>query len=218
MLINKSSMAVLLLLLTINCQLVSADNTGPWIGMVQPGCEEIDNALDDNLKNADQQTHDATQVLLDHVEAKEAACLPVLQDLGRLISLQIPSLQNITLQGLLDKVKRAVCQAANDSIKKHTDNMNVAYNAPYGLGGFKVGVSNTGTQVSTTNKDIDVYSAIEKEAISLGTDVGKKAVDDVSSGIPKADGINRRLKQDTNDKNNTIDSWRKSVDDSIKKM
>lgn len=202
----------------LNSTTVSTDEAvAPYTGILQPDCE-IDKAMDQNYKAAEQATHAATEVIRNHVQAKDAACLPVLEDIGKLISMSMPSMESFTFAGLLDRIKKAACEAANTALKRTADSFNVSYKSPYGLASFKIGASTTGDQETYKTSSVDPYSVLEKQAIGIGSDLGKKAAGEVSDSLPKVDGVNRKLRNQTSEQNSDVSDWRKSVDDAIKKL
>lgn len=198
----------------------------PYIGVLQyvdPDCMGQDGqtkgpegAAIQNAANAAQSTHYATEVVKDHTQAKDAACLPVLEDLGKMISLSVPCFTCGLFSELLDKIKQAACAAANSAISRTLGNFNVAYTAPYGLGGFKVGVSTSGEQYKA--QDVNPFSQIEQQAIGLGSDLGRQAATDVTGSMPKVDGINRRLRNSTNQLDGQVPDWRKQANDVFKNL
>lgn len=187
-------------------------------GVLQPECDEIEGVMDRNFDAAEKATHNAAEVIRDHTQAKDAACLPILEDIGKLISLSLPSLSSVVFTGLLDRIKKAACEAANSALSKTIESFEVDYKAPYGLGSFKAGVSTSGNQQTITTTNVDPFSVLEKQAIGIGSDLGKKAAGEVSDALPKVDGINRKLRTQTNEQNGEVSDWRKSVDDAIKKL
>jgi hypothetical protein len=199
----------------INSSGNSASST--YTGILQKDCDEIDGVLDEERANEDRKLENATEVILDHSDAKEKSCFADL-DLGQMFKLGLPSLSSFAFKGLLDRMKKAACEAATKAINRAANNMAISYKSPYGLVSLKAGVSTKGDQVGVNKTAVDPYSVLDKEAISLGTEFGKKAAGDVLEHAPKVDGVNRKIRNESSNENDDVSDWRKGAYDSLKKL
>lgn len=178
------------------------------------GCDEIDNALDEALYRANQ-TDNANAGDLGTAEDADAnACLPSLENIGIMINGAVPS---FSLDGLLTAVRDKACKAMQIAFEKGLENLVVKGKTPYQLAELDISIGSTGSGVNVKKSGRSVFYPVEQEAVKMGGELGKKAVDAIFDEVPSTQGVNRTIKKRSDqigsDYKDAVDSARGGIND-----
>jgi len=207
----KFKKLLFVLALTVSLPL-SAQNKTPSVAQgilvpATPPCPEIDGEMDAALANADAQAVDFGEILAEAEAPSENGCLPSLENIGRMINGSVP---NFSMAGILTQIKEAACKEMDKAIERSLSKYQLVAKAPYGLGHVKVGVGATGEgdEEWIPDNGKSVFDPVAREAIKMGGDVAKEAVGNVTEELPNTEGVNRTIKETTNE---TTDEYKDNV-------
>lgn len=150
------------------------------------------------MKKQQERANSRSQAIIENLvqqpNLQKNACLPITEKLGGMISSSLPSLQAATLKGIAEAVKKAACASINSAIETGSEQLQVGWEAPYGMGGVSAGTTTNGQTgyQHTDGANIDLTKGVT-DVFTDGIDTGVDGAlsgfkDDVSGNI----GINHK--------------------------
>lgn len=208
------------LIFTMCILAMHADAQSPsgGVGILVPAsedCTEIDSVMDDNYRKAEEISETIGEVIMEVENPAENSCIPSLENIGSMINGALP--RAFTLAGLVTRIRDAACAALDDAAERALEKYQLAVRAPYGMGYIRVGVGERGDQDNTGIEDNgrNVLDPIADEIVNLSRTAGREAAESVTSELPDATGVNRTIRDETNNANsdyqNSIDSAREAL-------
>lgn len=106
-------------------------------------------------------------------DVKDAACLPILDQMDSLMRMRIPSIGG-AMGGLLTKIMDMACDMANSYLEQMVNSVDIGYSDPLGIASVGIG--------GTTNGD----GGLAVEEYDLSEKVGDAVMDEVGSAVGSA--------------------------------
>lgn len=121
---------------------------------------------------------ESAETVADEVDVKKGACMPVLEQIDKLISMRLPTFGG-SWAGILDKIKDAACKFADDYVKDQIESVDISYEDPYGITKVGIGGTTSGGGVVMDEYDLGgqvtdaAMEAVKSEIGSMSNSTGK---------------------------------------------